>query len=107
MKFLHALFAGAAGLALASGVALAQPPAGANGRTPPTPEQRAARFAKADANKDGSLSKAEFALALPERQRERVDVIWPVADANADGKLSKDEFLAMRGRGQGGGRSGQ
>jgi|688.fasta_scaffold774435_2 hypothetical protein len=73
------------------------------GRTPPTPEQRAARFAAADTNADSALSKAEFTAFLPERQKARVDAIWSNLDANADGKLSKEEFLAMpaRRRGQG------
>jgi Ca2+-binding EF-hand superfamily protein len=49
----------------------------------------------ADADKDGSLSKVEFTAALPERQKARVDTLWPTVDKNGDGKMTKEEFLAM------------
>jgi len=78
---------------LVAAPALAQ--GGDQARTPPTPEQRAARFTAADTNKDNTLSKAEFTASLPERQQARVEMIWSNIDANKDGKLSKDEFLAM------------
>ncbi|MDZ4762766.1 MAG: EF-hand domain-containing protein [Alphaproteobacteria bacterium] len=69
-------------------------------QTPPTPEQRAARFDAADANKDGKLDKAEFAAVLPEQMKANADMIFSMADANADGAATKEEFLAMRRPGQ-------
>lgn len=70
--------------------ALAQP-------TPPTPEERAARFEKADANKDGKLDKAEFVSSLPEQARAMADQIWSVrVDADGDGFVTKEQFLALR-----------
>ena len=76
-------------LLVVTGSASAQP------QTPPTAEQRDARFVVADADKDGSLSKVEFTAVLPKRQKARVDVIWPKVDSNGDGKLTKEEFLTM------------
>jgi len=70
--------------------ALAQP-------TPPTPEERAARFEKADANKDGKLDKAEFVSSLPEQARAMADQIWSArVDADGDGFVTKEQFLALR-----------
>ena len=76
-------------LALAA-PALAQP-------TPPTPEERAARFEKADANKDGKLDKAEFVSSLPEQARAMADQIWSArVDTDGDGFVTKEQFLALR-----------
>ncbi len=70
--------------------ALAQP-------TPPTPEERAARFEKADANKDGKLDKAEFVSSLPEQARAMADQIWSArVDTDGDGFVTKEQFLALR-----------
>ena len=59
-----------------------------------TPEQRQAamaeRFAKADTNKDGGLSKAELQAAGNSRMLEYFDTI----DTNKDGKLSPEEIRA-------------
>jgi hypothetical protein len=78
--------------ALASGVAVAQP-----GGTPPTPEQREARFVAADANKDNKLDKAEFVSSLPERAQAMADQIWSSrVDADGDGFVTKEQFMALR-----------
>jgi len=79
---------------MTAGSALAQ--GAGQGRTLPTPEQRAARFDGSDANKDGSLNKEEFKALLPPRQQERADAVWRNVDADGDGKVSKEEFLSMR-----------
>jgi len=76
-------------LALAA-PALAQP-------TPPTPEERAARFEKADLNKDKKLDKAEFVSTLPEQARAMADQIWSSrVDADGDGFVTKEQYLALR-----------
>jgi len=83
---------------MAAGPALAQP-----GGTPPTPEQREARFAAADANKDGKLDKAEFVSSLPDRAQGMADQIWSSrVDADGDGYVTKEQFMALR-MGPGGG----
>ena len=108
------LLAGAA-IALAAGsMALAQPPAGGGGRgggrggMQMTPEQRAEQFKTADANKDGKLSKEEFATTLPEQFRANIDQFFPTRDTNGDGSISLEELSApgRGGRGGGGGRGG-
>jgi Ca2+-binding EF-hand superfamily protein len=80
-------------------------PAGAAGNTSPpphhdggmgykTPEQRQAamkeRFAKADTNKDGALSKAEAQAAGMHRIVDNFDAI----DTNKDGKITPEELRA-------------
>jgi hypothetical protein len=84
---------------LAAGSAMAQP-----GGTPPTPEQREARFVAADANKDGKLDKAEFVSSLPERAQAMADQIWSSrVDADGDGFVTREQFLALRMGPAGGG----
>ena len=86
---------------LAMGPALAQ---GAGGGQA-SPEQREARFVAADANKDGKLSKDEWASVLPEQAKAMADQMWSSrVDADGDGFITKDQFLALR---MGGGRGGQ
>lgn len=77
----------------------------ANRPAPPTPEERAAQFVKADANKDGKLSKAEWSTTLSERAKGMADQIWQRLDADGDGSVTKEQFLAPR-QGGGGGRPG-
>lgn len=85
--------------ALAAGSAMAQP-----GGTPPTPEQREARFVAADANKDGKLDKAEFVSSLPERAQAMADQIWSSrVDGDGDGFVTKEQYLALRMGPPGGG----
>ena len=70
-----------------------------NLRSERTPEQRAAAFAAADANKDGKLDLAEFRKAmdpeilaqLPEGAAGQLKV---QRDADNDGYVSRAEFLA-------------
>lgn len=68
-------------------------------RTPPTPEEQAARFDKADANKDGKLSMAEFKASIPAEMAANMDdarlkTIFDRRDADHDGFISKAEFTA-------------
>ncbi len=67
-------------------------------QTPPTPEERAAAFDKADVNKDGKLDMAEFKASLGDRAAQmddaRLKAIFDRRDADKDGKLSKAEFTA-------------
>jgi hypothetical protein len=87
--------------------AFAQPPGG--GFPQQTPEQLAAAFDKADANKDAKLDKAELKTTLPEQFQAQVDdarlaTMFERRDADKDGSISKAEFTAPRqGRGGGGG----
>ena len=73
-------------------------PALAQQGTPPTPEERAATFDKADANKDGKLDMVEFKASLGDRAAQmddaRLKAIFDRRDADKDGKLSKAEFTA-------------
>jgi len=50
------------------------------------------KFAKADTNNDGFISKEEFQAAHMERSAKVFDMM----DTNHDGKLSKDELKAGR-----------
>jgi Ca2+-binding EF-hand superfamily protein len=79
------------GVLLLGQVALAQ-------QTPPTPEQREARFVAADANKDGKLDKAEWTATLPERAVEFADMLWSQIDEDGDGSVTKEQFVAFRMR---------
>ena len=87
-------------LMVASVAALAiAAPALAQGFPQPTPEERAASFDKADANKDGKLDLAEFKSSLPEQILSRVgdDMLPQILqrrDTDGDGFLSKAEFTA-------------
>ncbi len=60
----------------------------------PTPEQRAARFDKADANKDGKLTKAEFRAALPAKAQDRADRMWLRVNPTGKDSVTKAEYLA-------------
>ncbi len=65
--------------------------------TPPTPEERAARFAAADKNNDGKLDKAEFVASLPEQAQAMADQIWSArVDTDGDGFVTKEQYLALR-----------
>jgi hypothetical protein len=65
-------------------------------QTPPTPEERAARFDAADKNKDGRLDKAEWTTTLPEQAQAMADQIWGRVDADGDGSVTKEQYLALR-----------
>jgi Ca2+-binding EF-hand superfamily protein len=85
-------------LVLAAGVATIAAPALAQ-RTPPTPEERAAQFDTADADKSGDLTLAEMKTTIPEEFRaqvpdDRLQMMFERRDADKDGKLSKAEFTA-------------
>jgi hypothetical protein len=63
-----------------------------------TPEQRAAAFVAADANKDGKLDLAEFERALPpdivaQLPEGAVGQVMAQRDADKDGFVSRAEFL--------------
>jgi len=79
--------------------AFAQPPGGGGGGRPQmTPEERAAAFDKADADKNGKLSLAEFKTSLGERAAAMADDqlkgIMDRRDTDKDGSLSKAEYTA-------------
>ena len=61
--------------------------------TTPTMEQRANDFDKSDANKDGKLTKAEFATTPRAQPPADADETFAVSDLNKDGVVSKVEFL--------------
>jgi len=68
------------------------PAAGA--RQPPTPEQRAARFDKADTNHDGKLTKAEFVASLKGERAAKADKIWARLNPTGKDSITKTEYLA-------------
>lgn len=85
-------------LVLAAGIVAFAAPAFAQ-RTPPTPEERAAQFDTADADKSGDLTLAEMKTTIPEEFRaqvpdDRFQMMFERRDADKDGKLSKAEFTA-------------
>jgi Ca2+-binding EF-hand superfamily protein len=78
--------------------ALAQP-------APPTPEEQAARFVKADADKNGKLSFAEWKTSIPpgmadQATDEQLQGFFKRRDKDGDGSLSKEEFTAPMQRPQ-------
>jgi len=77
-------------------IVAAAPAAPALAQTPPTPEERAARFDAADKNKDGKLDKAEWTTTLPEQAQAMADQIWGRVDADGDGSVTKEQYLALR-----------
>jgi Ca2+-binding EF-hand superfamily protein len=84
--------------ALIVAVAVVSAPALAQ-QTPPTPEERAAAFDKADVNKDGKLDMAEWKTTIPaamagQATDEQLAQFFARRDADKDGKLSKAEFTA-------------
>ena len=52
------------------------------------------RFKEADTNKDGSLSKEEYAAAFGKKDAAKAEERFKALDKNADGKLSVEEFKA-------------
>jgi Ca2+-binding EF-hand superfamily protein len=83
--------------------AFAQVPGGGGMRM--TPEERAAAFDKADANKDGKLDKVEFKATIPAEMAANVDdnrlgMMFDRRDTDKDGNLSKAEFTAPMQRPQ-------
>jgi Ca2+-binding EF-hand superfamily protein len=65
-----------------------------------TPEQRAAAFDAADADKNGKLNLAEFRKALPPEALPQItDAMLPeimsIRDSDGDGFLTKTEFLSV------------
>jgi hypothetical protein len=80
---------------LAIAVAALAAPAFAQ-QTPPTPEERAARFDAADKNKDGKLDKAEWTTTLPEQAQAMAEQIWGRVDQDGDGFVTKEQYLALR-----------
>jgi hypothetical protein len=89
-------------LVLAAGVAALAAPAlaqqGGGGRMQMTPEERAAAWVKADANRDGKLDQAEFKVSLGERAAQMPEEMLPQIfgrrDADKDGFISKAEYDA-------------
>ncbi|MBI1362150.1 MAG: hypothetical protein GC155_17890 [Alphaproteobacteria bacterium] len=74
--------------------ALAAPALAQQKHAPPTPEQRAARFDKADANKDGVLTKAEFTAAIAADRQARIDRMWAHLDPTGKDSITKADYLA-------------
>lgn len=78
--------------------ALAQPPR-------MTPEERAAAFDKADANKDAKLAFAEWKTSIPAEMAgqatdEQLEGFFARRDADGDKSLTKAEFTAPMQRPQ-------
>lgn len=97
MTFTKVAAASALALLMAA-PALAQPPR-------MTPEERAAAFDKADANKDGKLNFAEWKSALPagmadQASDEQLQGFFARRDTDGDKSLSKAEFTAPMQRPQ-------
>lgn len=89
MKINLRLALAAAAVAAFAAPAFAQQGAGG----PPTPEQRAARFDRMDANHDGKLTKEEFVAAIPEAMKANADAIWARMSGGKD-SVTKEQFLA-------------
>jgi Ca2+-binding EF-hand superfamily protein len=87
--------------------ALFAAPALAQQGTPPSPEEMAARFDKADADKNGKLSMAEWKATLGDRAANATDEqlkgFFDRRDADKDGSISKAEYTAPMQRPGGGG----
>jgi Ca2+-binding EF-hand superfamily protein len=86
-------------LVLAAGVAALAAPAFAQRPPQQTPEERAAAFDKADANKDGKLDKVEFKTTIPAEfaaqvDEQRLGMMFDRRDADKDGALTKAEYTA-------------
>ncbi len=97
MTFTKTVLASALALVLAA-PALAQPPR-------QTPEERAAAFDKADANKDGKLDFAEWKASVPAQMAsqasdEQLQGFFARRDADGDKSLTKAEFTAPMQRPQ-------
>ncbi|MDQ4419024.1 EF-hand domain-containing protein [Sphingobium sp. DEHP117] len=58
-------------------------------------------FAKADANKDGALTKEEAKASMDERRADRLEDHFKAMDSNGDGSISRDEFFAGHRGGRG------
>jgi hypothetical protein len=102
MKTLYLAGAGIAAL-LAIPVFAQMGPGGPDGPDGQGPITRAevkakidARFAEADANRDGVVTKAEWDAARAAKKAERKDAAFDRIDANRDGQISKDEWDAPR-----------
>lgn len=57
----------------------------------PNPERM---FARRDANRDGSLTLAEFRTGMKDKALDRADRRFQKLDANGDGKVTLEEFKA-------------
>src|SRR5689334_4206777 len=66
----------------------------ARAHQPMTPEQRAARFDKADANHNGKLTKAEFTASLKGDRAAWADKMWSRLNSAGKDSITKAEFLA-------------
>ena len=103
------ILSGAALLAVAGGVALAQGPGQRPDRNADvTRDQVVARtneaFARLDANHDGRVTPDEARAMREQRRAQRQTRMFERLDANHDGNISRDEFSqahAMRGGGPG------
>ena len=64
------------------------------------PAARAAQFAKADVNKDGQLTKAEWVASLPaavQANKDRLEAAWSRMDPDKTGQIGKDAFVNFTG----------
>lgn len=62
---------------------------------PAPPVDVEARWALADANKDGKVEKAELLAVAAEERKASIEQYWSYMDANGDGSLNKEEFAAI------------
>lgn len=74
---------------------LATTAAPALAQTPPTQEQRAARFDAGDKDHDGKLTKAEFVAHLPNELKSKSEDMWAHYNPAKKSALTKTEYLAV------------
>ena len=59
-------------------------------------------FAKADANKDGAVTKEEAKASMENRRADRLEDHFKAMDTNGDGSISREEFFGGHKPGAGG-----
>jgi iduronate 2-sulfatase len=71
-------------------------PAGKQAARKQSPQDRAAMFAKRDANQDGKLTREEFLANQPDP--EQAAQRWTNFDTDKNGELSREEFITSGGK---------
>jgi Ca2+-binding EF-hand superfamily protein len=94
-------------LSLGSGVALAKGKGGKKGGGKRAKQTIDQLFNEFDKDKDGKLSKTEFADMKAEEARQRAGQMFTKLDTNHDGSLTLDELKAATAGKGGGNRAGK